>query len=355
MAGLSGSIFAQGQAANVDNRLPDGTEHVFWDRPLTFSKTYYVDNGSASADDNGPGSSDRPFRTINKAARVLQPGERVVIASGTYREWVRPERGGTGADKMISYEAAPGAKVYIKGSEVVKEGWTQDPPIPLRRPSGPNGTPAAAPPPQVPSWGYQFTGAMFPDAYNPFALASVAGDRAWLDTKVSDMGPYFRRRGLVFADGKPLEPVELQRELGSPTLFMPPPPGTPQPPNGLPPRARGGPIMQEIGGTPDGRFWPDANGQSVHVRLPNGTPAEHLIEMTTREQVFAPVNRGLGFIRVKGLTIQHAGNGYPLPQRGGMLDVMGGNHWIIEDNTIEWANAIGLEIGVGGGGAQQPP
>ena len=159
----------------------------FWERPLTFSKTYYVDNGSAHADDQGPGSSDRPFRTISRAAQILQPGERVVIASGTYRECVRPERGGTGADKMISYEAAPGAKVYIKGSEIIKEGWTQDPVNVFRRPGGPEANPAAPPPPS--SWGYQFTGATFPDAYNPFALASVAGDRAWLDTKSVDMGP----------------------------------------------------------------------------------------------------------------------------------------------------------------------
>ncbi len=355
MVGLGGKMFAQGQAANSDgvNRLPDGTEHVFWDQPLTFSKTYYVDNGSARADDSGPGTNDRPFGTIGKAAQVLQPGERVVIAAGTYREWVRPERGGTGADKMISYEAAPGAKVYIKGSEVLKDGWTQDPVVAFRRPPAANGAPAPQPPPPpAPSWGYQLTGAMFPDAYNPFALASVAGDRAWLDTKVSDMGPYFRRRALVFADGIPMEQVETQRELGSTTLFRPPAPGTPQPPNGLPPRARGGPLMQEVGGVEDARFWPDANGQSVHVRLRKGTPAEHLIEATTREQVFSPVTHGLNYIRLKGLIIQHAGNGFPLPQRGGMIDVMGGSHWIIEDNTIEWANAIGIEIA--GGGPQGP-
>ena len=144
---------------------------------------------------------------------MLQPGERVVIASGTYREWVRPERGGTGADKMISYEAAPGAKVYVKGSDILKDGWTLDPVLPVRHAGAPGSTPAASP---APTWGYRFTGAMFPDAYNPFALASVAGDRAWLDTRSVDMGPYFRRRALVFVDGKPLEPVELQRELETP-------------------------------------------------------------------------------------------------------------------------------------------
>lgn len=349
--GLGGNVFAQDQRTNADDRLPDGTEHISWERPVTFTRTYYVDNGSAHADDNGPGSRDRPFRTIGRAAQVLQPGERVVIASGTYRECVRPERGGNSADKMISYEAAPGAKVYIKGSDVLKDGWTQDPVIAFRRPGASDSSPQPAPPP---SWEYKFTGAMFPDAYNPFALASVAGDRAWLDTKTTDMGPYFRRRALVFADGKPLEPVELQRELESPKLFRPPPPGTPQPPNGLPPRARGGPLMQEIGGTEDARFWPDTDGQSVHIRLPSGSPADHLIEATTREQVFAPLNRGLGYIRVKGLTLQHAGNGFPLPQRGAMLDTMGGHHWIIEDNTIEWANAIGVEIGINSADPQLP-
>jgi Right handed beta helix region len=352
VAGWGRRAFAQGDtAASANLRLPDGTPLPLWEQPLTFSKTYYVDNQSSKADDSGPGTSARPFRTIGKAAKVLQPGERVVIASGIYRECVRPERGGTAPTQMISYEAAPGAKVFIKGSEVVKDGWTQDPATAFRRPAaGATGNPATPPPPAPPTWRYQFTGAVFPDAYNPFALASVAGDRAWLDTKAVDMGPYFRRRGLVFMDGKPLEPVELQRELVSPKLYTPPPPGEPQPLTGLPPRARGGPLMQEVGGTEDGRFWTDANGQSIHVRLPNGTPADHTIEITIREQVFAPLNRGLGYIRLKGLTFQHAGNGFPLPQRGAMVDVQGGTHWIVEDNTFEWANAIGLEIGGGGGG-----
>ena len=368
MLGVSSRVFAQGGASAADNRLPDGTDHVSWEQPLKFSKTYYVDNSSPKASDSGPGTSARPFRTINQAAQVLQPGERVVIAAGTYRECVRPARGGTSPAQMISYEAAPGATVYIKGSEVIKD-WILNPPPQQFRGGGPGsggagpnaqgggGQASPRPPtvPPAPTWHYGFTGATFPDAYNPFALASVAGDRAWLDTKSVDMGPYFRRRGLVFVDGKPLEPVELQRELTNPKLFTPPPPGAPQPLNGLPTRARGGPIMQEVGGTENGRFWTDANGQSVHIRLQNGTPAEHTIEITTREQAFAPLERGLGYIRIKGLTFQHAGNGFPLPQRGSMVDVVGGTHWIIEGNTIEWANAIGLEIGGGVFGAQQQP
>ena len=61
-------------------------------------------------------------------------------------------------------------------------------------------------------WRHELAGALFPDAYNPFALANVPGDWSWLDTKRVDMGPYFRRRGMIFADGRPLEPVEQYRE-----------------------------------------------------------------------------------------------------------------------------------------------
>jgi hypothetical protein len=113
MVSLSGSAWGQVQtnsafgaaqttATSVDCRLPDGTAFVQWEQPLTFSKTYFVDNTSRHADDNGPGNKARPFRTISKAVQLLQPGERVVIAAGTYRECVRPMRGGTSPTQMIS-------------------------------------------------------------------------------------------------------------------------------------------------------------------------------------------------------------------------------------------------------------
>ena len=328
-------------AAATDSRLPNGTNFVFWEQPLQFSKTYHVDGNSARSNDNGPGTSERPFRTINRAAQVLQPGERVVIASGIYRECVRPARGGTGPTRMISYEAAQGATVIVKGSETLNEGW-QPSSVPMRGLGGGGLTN---------TWKHELNGAMFPDAYNPFALASVPGDWSWLDTRKVDMGPYFRRRGLVFLNGKPLEPMEQSRELGNTPLRSPFPtfPITNQPAisNGMPVRIRGGAIMQEIGGTPDARFWVENTGTAIHIRVPANTPARPLIEITTREQVFVPMETGLGYIRIKGITFQHAGNGYPPPQRG-LVSTAGGNHWIIEGNTIEWANGVGLDIGNGG-------
>jgi hypothetical protein len=337
--------------ASADSRLPDGTEFTSWEKPLTFSKTYYVDNALPAADDNGPGDKARPFRTINKAAQVLQPGERVVIAAGTYRECVRPARGGTGPTQMISYEAAPGAKVYIKGSEVLKEGWRQEKVAAGFRAAGN----PAAPGSEVTVWRHDLTSAMFPDVYNPFALPSIMGSWAWLDPKIVDMGPYLRRRGLVFADGKPLEPMEQLRELAMPKLPAEPDFTVPPTPLlGMPARRRGGPIMQEVGGSPEARFWAETSGTAIYIRLTSGTPADHLIEVTTRQHTFVPAQSGAGFIRVKGLTFQHAGNAYPFPQYG-MVSLAGGDHWIIEDNTLEWANGAGLVIGTDGysGNARQ--
>ncbi len=241
---------------------------------------------------------------------------------------------------MISYEAAPGAKVFIKGSELLKNGWVEQP-IPTGGGPGAQGSPT----PPITAWRHEFTASMFPDAYQPFALPSIMGSWSWLDPRVVDMGPFLRRRGLVFVDGKPLEPVEQQRELAAARLQPFPDFTVPaEPQNGLPPRRRGGPIMQEVGGSPDARYWVESSGQAIQIRLASGTPADHEIEVTTRQAAFVPAEGGVAFIRIKGLTFQHAANAYPFPQFG-MISCAGGDHWIFEDNTIEWANGGGLSIG----------
>ena len=108
VASVGRSVLGRGlpDDATGDSRLPDGPPYAAWEQPLTFSKTYYVDNADPKADDNGPGTKTRPFRTINKAAQLLRPGERVVIASGTYRECVRPARGGTSPSQALALETA---------------------------------------------------------------------------------------------------------------------------------------------------------------------------------------------------------------------------------------------------------
>src|SRR4029077_12334717 len=74
--------------------------------------------------DHADGSERHPFRTISRAAEVAQPGETVVVHGGVYREWVRPRYAGLSDRRRITYTAAAGEHVVIKGSEQVR-GWKQ--------------------------------------------------------------------------------------------------------------------------------------------------------------------------------------------------------------------------------------
>ncbi|MBE3096258.1 MAG: DUF1565 domain-containing protein, partial [Planctomycetes bacterium] len=68
-------------------------------------------------DDAAAGDQARPYLTLSKAAAAAQPGDTVTVHAGTYREWVKPARGGTSEQSRITYRAASGEEVLLKGSE----------------------------------------------------------------------------------------------------------------------------------------------------------------------------------------------------------------------------------------------
>ena len=78
------------------------------------AKEYHV---SVNGIDNNDGSTSKPFRTISAAAQITQPGDVITVHEGNYRERVTPPRGGVSDSKRITYQAAKGEKVVIKGSE----------------------------------------------------------------------------------------------------------------------------------------------------------------------------------------------------------------------------------------------
>ena len=77
-----------------------------------------------SGNDANPGTQAAPLRTIQRAADLAQPGDVITVHEGVYRERINPPRGGESDAKRIVYQAAPGEKVEIKGSEVVKN-WVK--------------------------------------------------------------------------------------------------------------------------------------------------------------------------------------------------------------------------------------
>jgi hypothetical protein len=67
--------------------LPDGTSFMTWSDLTHYTRTYHVNQNNLRASDENDGTEEHPFRSINHAAQVVKPGERVWIHAGIYREY----------------------------------------------------------------------------------------------------------------------------------------------------------------------------------------------------------------------------------------------------------------------------
>ena len=283
--------------------LPDGRPFAYWETDAEPSCTLYVDGRNPAASDRNDGSEQHPLKTIQRAADLAEPGTRVLIRAGLYRECVRPRRGGSGPDRMISYEAFGDGPVVIRASEAVTDfvpstGWR------LR------GLHQGGDVSGVRVWAHRLDPDLF-RGYNPFCAVNILHDRLFIEYDKTDMTPYLNRRGCVFCDGKPLVQVPLYHQMAE----------------------------------RDNTYWVEHNGQTVHFRLAGDEdPAGHLIEVTVREQCFAPDRPFLNYIRVKGITFEHAATGAPVPQRGA-VSAFRGHHWIIEDCDVNWSNTVAIDVG----------
>jgi len=291
--------------------LPDGKEFRTWEpaEAPAFTKAYYVDGADPAASDDNAGTADRPFKTINHAAQVLGPGERVVVAAGVYRERITPARGGAGPGKMISYEAKPGAKVVVKGSRVLPADW-------VTKLDGYQGKYKG----RVTSnsqliWLIQLPKEFLgPDS--PLDTQNITAERfehmSWAKTLVGTL-PYTLRPVLVFQNGRRMVQEDnfdgLRRHRG--TFWIE--------------DGREGPILLI-------HPYDDLN------------PNEQLMEITTQKHLLAPDIAGLGYIRVKGFVFEHCGDPMPWPPVGAVA-VNAGHHWIIEDNTFSQVNGVAINTG----------
>ena len=83
---------------------------------------------------------------------------------------------------------------------------------------------------------------------------------------------------------------------------------------------------EELIKTPGG--WLSSNdGQQLLVHLQgDGAPAKGAIEVTTRDRIFAPHRRGLGYINVEGFVFERCATRPDWPQLGA-LSTRTGQHW----------------------------
>jgi len=247
---------------------------------VTAREIHVVTTGS----DSGSGNQSSPYLTINKAASVAQPGDTVTVHAGTYREWVKPVRGGTGEEKRITYRAAPGEKVIVKGSERITS-WVKEG----------DGV-----------WKVELPNRFFGD-YNPFELNLSGG---WLH-----YGEWHHRgdvylNGEAFYEQKTPEAVKEQMQSWC--------------------------------------CEADAQTTTIWANFGEANPNEDLAEINVRESVFMPETTGLDYITVDGFHLMHSAENWQPPGLEVQMGTIGprmGKHWIIENCQITNARCVGIVLG----------
>jgi len=75
--------------------------------------TYYV---ATNGNDGASGTIDQPWRTIQKAASTLAPGDNAVVRGGVYQEVVTFQVSGTASGGYVTFQSYPGETAIVDGS-----------------------------------------------------------------------------------------------------------------------------------------------------------------------------------------------------------------------------------------------
>lgn len=251
----------------------------------TCTRILVVNPEHPSADDANPGTAEKPFRSIGMAASVAQAGDRVVVHEGVYRERVAPKFGGE-KGKPVVYEAAPGERVVLRGSERWHPKWE--------------------PIPDCPGVYYGRLDARWLSDFNPYArsLNSSHGRKTL---------------GQVFVDGEPLFEMDRAADVFAlPGSWMAVEEGT----------------ALLVHAPPSSTAW---ENREVELTLRNRVFAPH-----TRGLGYVTVR---GFVMEHCANDFPRGFWVSDTPQAGALGTRGGHHWVIENNIIRFAKTVGLDCG----------
>ncbi len=242
---------------------------------------------AVNGNDTGTGNKRSPFRTIQHAADIAQPGDVITVHAGTYRERVNPPRGGTSDRKRIVYRAAPGERVEIKGSEVIT-GWVKV---------------------RDDTWQVTLPDSFF-SSFNPYRDL-IRGD--WFDPKGR-----VHHTGAVYLNGDWLiEATKLED------------------------------VLEPVGKNPLWFAKADATNTTIYAQFKGANPNEQLVEINVRQTVFYPDKPGRNYITVRGFVLQHAATPWspPTAEQIGLVGTHWSKGWIIESNVVSHSICSGIALG----------
>ncbi len=268
--------------------------------------TFHV---ATDGSDGADGTEGRPFLTIGRAAERAQPGDTVIVHAGEYREWVRPRRGGLSNQRRITYEAAPGEHVVVKGSERVT-GWEWE-----------GGT----------VWRVAVPNSVFGD-YNPFAQ-EVSGD--WL---IEPVAPGAKHLGDVYLNGLSFFEVGRRDEVTDPPLRT----EVVDHWTGVTGRVRN-PEQTRL-------VWYAEVGEDttlIWANFQGADPNAEVVEVNVRRSVFYPDEHHVDYITVRGFELAQAATPWapPTAEQPGLIGPNWAKGWVIEDNVIHDAKCAAISLG----------
>lgn len=251
---------------------------------IASGKTFHV---SIKGNDSNAGTLSSPLRTIQRAADLARPGDAIMVHEGIYREYVSPPRGGESDAKRIIYEAAPGEKVVIKGSEVIK-GWREV---------------------QHDVWQVKIPNSFFGN-FNPYR-DTIHGD--WFDPRGRT-----HHTGSVYLNGDWLTEAAYFEDVWKPSKG-------------------------------DALWFGKVNEDStlIWAQFRGANPNEQLVEINVRQSIFYPKDTGINYLTVRGFTMEQAATPWapPTAEQIGLIGPHWSKGWIIENNVIQYSMCSGISLG----------
>jgi len=241
-----------------------------------------------------PGTADKPFLTISKAAYVAKPGDVITVHEGIYREWVSPKTGGTAAQR-ITYQAAEGETVTITGAEVISD-WVKDGDI----------------------WKTVIDNSFFGN-FNPYSEA-LFGDWLFTRDRVFHLGE-------VYLDGHAMYEAVSVDAVRNPVKSK----------TSLEPEFSVYAWYAEV----------DDNTTTIYANFQGADPTKGNVEINVRRFCFWPENPGRNYITVRGFTMTKAATQWapPTALQEGLIGPHWSKGWIIENNIISESRCSGISLG----------
>ena len=305
-----------------------------WTDDTLYTRSYIVDQSHPSANDTNQGTSSAPLRTIQAALDRVQPSEEIVVASGLYREHLKPRQGGTSTHAMIRLRAAPQAEVIVSGAEPLRGRWhrprPQDAADALDQPSIPGSLLALS----QRVWVVDLDEAFRVEVGNNYTLPNVTPDdqvlMPWMDP-VSGLTPFTLKRAMLFqGDNRLLQlsnPDDVPRIPGS--FFI---------------KEDGSQLLVHPHALSDAGYVNSlakakaGKAQATKSAISN----HHDFELAVRPHNLSAHGVEINFFSIQGLRFTRCANGF-LRMGAAALCNSGGHHWRVEHCVVDHVNSAGIE------------